>query len=72
MDVSSEMAHSLLPVFLVYVLGASALSVSVFEGIAEATSFVTKVFSGVTQDVVESLQKEIPCIFPERAKPEEK
>lgn len=37
MDLSSEMIHSLLPVFLVTVLGASAMSVGFIEGIAEAT-----------------------------------
>ena len=50
MDVSSEMIHSLLPVFLVSVLGASALSVGLIEGIAEATAMITKVFSGVLSD----------------------
>ncbi len=50
MDLSSEMIHSLLPVFLVTVLGASALSVGVIEGIAEATAAIAKVFSGVLSD----------------------
>jgi MFS family permease len=50
MDVSSEMIHSLLPVFLVSVLGASALSVGVIEGVAEAAASVSKVFSGVVSD----------------------
>lgn len=50
MDLSSEMIHSLLPLFMVTVLGASALSVGVIEGIAEATAAVTKVFSGVLSD----------------------
>lgn len=50
MDLSSEMIHSLLPVFLVTVLGASALSVGLIEGIAEATASITKVFSGVISD----------------------
>lgn len=50
MDVSSEMIHSLLPVFMVSVLGASALAVGVIEGIAEATASITKVFSGVVSD----------------------
>ncbi len=44
MDLSSEMIHSLLPLFLVTVLGASALSVGVIEGIAEATAAIAKVF----------------------------
>jgi MFS family permease len=50
MDLSSEMIHSLLPVFLVTVLGASALSVGLIEGIAEATASIAKVFSGVLSD----------------------
>ena len=50
MDVSSEMVNSLLPVFLVTVLGASALSVGMIEGMAQATALITKVFSGVLSD----------------------
>lgn len=50
MDLSSEMIHSLLPVFLVSVLGASALSVGLIEGVAEATASIAKVFSGVFSD----------------------
>jgi MFS family permease len=50
MDLSSEMIHSLLPVFLVTVLGASALSVGFIEGLAEATAAIAKVFSGVLSD----------------------
>ncbi|MFN3655746.1 MAG: MFS transporter [Pseudolabrys sp.] len=50
MDVSSEMIHALLPLYLVTVLGASALTVGVIEGIAEATASVTKVFSGALSD----------------------
>ncbi len=50
MDVSSEMIHSLLPLFLVTVLGASALTVGVIEGIAESTALLVKVFSGVLSD----------------------
>ena len=50
MDLSSEMIHSLLPVFLVTVLGASAMSVGLIEGVAEATAAVAKVFSGVLSD----------------------
>jgi MFS family permease len=50
MDMSSELIHSLLPVFLVSVLGASVLTVGVIEGIAEATASVGKVFSGALSD----------------------
>ena len=50
MDVSSEMIHALLPVYLVVALGTSTLAVGVIEGIAEATAAVTKVFSGALSD----------------------
>jgi len=50
MDISSEMIHALLPVYMVTVLGTSALSVGIIEGIAEATASVTKVFSGALSD----------------------
>ena len=50
MDVSSEMIHALLPVFLVVGLGASTLAVGFIEGIAEATAAITKVFSGALSD----------------------
>lgn len=50
MDVSSEMIHALLPVYLVSVMGTSALTVGVIEGIAEATASITKVFSGAISD----------------------
>ena len=50
MDVSSEMIHSLLPVFMVTGLGASALVVGIVEGIAEATALIVRVFSGALSD----------------------
>src|SRR5450631_515552 len=50
MDISSEMIHSLLPLFLVGPLGISVLAVGIIEGIAESTALVTKVFSGVLSD----------------------
>jgi MFS family permease len=50
MDLSSEMVHSLLPVFLVSTLGAGALTVGLIEGIAEGTASIAKVFSGVLSD----------------------
>lgn len=50
MDISSEMIHSLLPLFMVGVLGASALTVGLIEGMAEATALIVKVFSGVLSD----------------------
>jgi len=50
MDTSSELIHSLLPVFLVTTLGAGALSVGIIEGIAEATASIVKIFSGSLSD----------------------
>ena len=50
MDVSSELIHSLLPVFLVAGLGASMLTVGLIEGLAEATALIVKVFSGALSD----------------------
>ena len=50
MDISSEMIHSLLPVFLVAVLHSDALFVGLIEGIAEATALITKTFSGALSD----------------------
>jgi len=50
MDVSSEMIHALLPVFLVAVLGAGATLVGVIEGLGEALALVTRLFSGLLSD----------------------
>ncbi|OQM74535.1 MFS transporter [Manganibacter manganicus] len=50
MDISSEMIHALLPIYLVTGLGASMLAVGIIEGLAEATAAITKVFSGVLSD----------------------
>ena len=50
MDMSSELVHALLPVFLVSGLGASMVAVGFIEGVAEATASITKVFSGVISD----------------------
>lgn len=50
MDLSSEMIHSLLPAFLVAVLGAGALSVGIVEGIGEATASIVKLASGTVSD----------------------
>jgi MFS family permease len=50
MDISSEMIHSLLPLFMVTTLGASALSVGMVEGLAESTALIVKVFSGALSD----------------------
>jgi len=50
MDASSELVHSLLPLFLVGTLGASTAVVGLIEGVGEATAAVTKVFSGWISD----------------------
>jgi MFS family permease len=50
MGMSSAMIYGLLPVFLVTVLGASTASVGFIEGIAEATTSLTKIFSGAASD----------------------
>ena len=50
MDVSSEMIHALLPLFLVTALGASVTLVGLLEGVAEATASITKIFSGALSD----------------------
>src|SRR3990172_8403711 len=50
MDISSEMIHALLPVYLVTVLGTSTLTVGIIEGIAEASASITKVFSGALSE----------------------
>lgn len=50
MDISSEMIHSLLPLFLVGTLGVSVFAVGVIEGIAESTALISKVFAGALSD----------------------
>jgi MFS family permease len=50
MDISSEMIYSLLPVFLVTVLGTSTVTLGVIEGVAEASAAIVKVFSGALSD----------------------
>ncbi len=50
MDVSSELIHSVLPIFMTAVLGASLVTVGIVEGIAEATAAGVKVFSGALSD----------------------
>ena len=50
MDLSSEMIHGLLPVFMTTALGAGMATVGLVEGVAEATAAVTKVFSGWLSD----------------------
>ncbi|MGE0768521.1 MAG: MFS transporter [Hyphomicrobiaceae bacterium] len=50
MDISSEMIHALLPIYMITVLGTSTLAVGIIEGIAEATAAITKIFSGALSD----------------------
>lgn len=50
MDASSELIHSLLPIYITSVLGASMLTLGAIEGIAESTASIVKVFSGMLSD----------------------
>ena len=50
MDISSEMIHSLLPLFMATTLGASALAIGLIEGVAESVALTVKVFSGTLSD----------------------
>ena len=50
MDISSELVHSLLPIFMTTVLGASMITVGIVEGVAESAAAISKVFSGVLSD----------------------
>lgn len=50
MDISSEMVHSLLPLFLAGTLGISVLMIGLIEGVAESVALITKVFSGALSD----------------------
>ncbi len=50
MDVSSEMIHALLPVYLVTIMGASMETIGIIEGVAEATASIVKIFSGALSD----------------------
>ena len=51
MDVSSEMIHALLPLYITGTLGAGVFAVGLIEGIAEATALIVKLFSGVISDI---------------------
>lgn len=52
MDLSSEMIHALLPVFLVSVIGASPLALGLIEGLAEATALAIRFVSGTVSDML--------------------
>ena len=51
MDLSSELIHALLPLYLAVGLGASTLTIGLIEGVAESTALIVKVFSGVVSDL---------------------
>lgn len=53
MDISSELIHGLLPLFLVVSLGASVAVLGIVEGIAEATAHIVRVFSGWLSDTLQ-------------------
>ena len=50
MDMSSELIHAVLPVYLTAVLGLSVLTVGIIEGVAEATASISKLLSGYVSD----------------------
>ena len=50
MDISSEMIHSLLPLFMVTTLGAGTIAVGLVEGLAESLALIVKIFSGTLSD----------------------
>lgn len=50
MDISSEIIHSLLPLFLTTSLGVSAFVIGIIEGLGESTALIVKIFSGVLSD----------------------
>lgn len=50
MDISSEMIHSILPMFLVGVVGVSVFALGLIEGVAEAVASLVKLYSGAIAD----------------------
>lgn len=52
MDISSELVHSLLPIFMASILGASTITIGLVEGVAEGAAAITKMFSGAISDSV--------------------
>jgi len=60
MDISSEMIHGLLPIFLWSVLQVNTVAIGWIEGAAEATALITRAFSGLLSD---RLKKRKPLIF---------
>src|ERR1051326_7885312 len=58
MDISSEMIHSLLPVFVVSILGISATALGLIEGVAEGAVNIVKIFSGALRSEERRVGKE--------------
>jgi MFS family permease len=52
MDISSEMIHSLLPLFMLTTLGTSVFAIGIIEGLAESIALIVKVFSGILSDYI--------------------
>jgi MFS family permease len=50
MDLSSELVHALLPIFLVGTMGMSVTALGVLEGLAESLAMIVKIFSGALSD----------------------
>ena len=50
MDLSSELTHAVLPLFMVGVLGASMSMVGLIEGLSEAVALILRIFSGTLSD----------------------
>lgn len=61
MDISSEMIHALLPVFMVTTLGASVVMVGFIEGLGEGLSLIVRVFSGALSDWLKRRKLLILC-----------
>jgi MFS family permease len=61
MDLSSELVHALLPVYMTVVLGASMVAVGIVEGIAEATASIVKVLSGALSDRMAQRKPLVVC-----------
>lgn len=50
MDISSEMIHSLLPMFMITVLGTNTITIGIIEGFAESMTLIVKIFAGLLSD----------------------
>ncbi len=61
MDTSSELVHSLLPIFMASMLGASMVTIGLIEGVAEATAAIVKIFSGTISDYLGKRKLLVVC-----------